>query len=329
MKITVFDENLVKKSAIYSWVSLSWRPEYNDIGFFILSMRHSSENFNSIKEGWFLTFDEDETKTIMLVDTVQVNKGIVAFSGKSAAVLLKRRVSTTVIVGQNAEEAIRSLICDMREREPINNFSLGEAAGITDVFVDQVSDKQIIDYVKTIAQSCDIGFKTTRQGEYIVFSLYKPGRNDTIKFAQKFGNIGKEKYTKSETEYYNVALVAGAGEGDERITVWSGNTDLAGMDRRELYVDARDLRLEEDESMDSYRQRLIARGEQRLLEQVVFEDISFEISDNAQLGEIIKVYLDKIGLSIEARITSLNYVVQNNKLKKTIDVGIPIKLNRR
>lgn len=328
MKITVFDEKLVKKSAIYSWVSLSWRPEYNDIGFFILSMRHSSENFNSIKEGWFLTFDEDETKTIMLVDTVQVNKGIVAFSGKSAAVLLKRRVSTTVIFGQNVETAIQRLISDM---EPIDIFSLGESEGITDadVFVDQVSDKQIIDYVKTIAQSCDVGFKTIRQGEKIVFSLYKPDINNTIKFAQKFGNVGKEKYTKTETEYYNVALVAGAGEGDERITVWSGNTELTDMDRRELYIDARDLRLEEDESMDSYRQRLTARGEQRLLEQVVFEDISFEVSDNVQLGEIINVYLDKIGLSIQARITSLNYVVQNNKLKKTIDVGIPIKLNRR
>lgn len=328
MKITVFDEKLVKKSAIYSWVSLSWRPEYNDIGFFILSMRHSSENFNSIKEGWFLTFDEDETKTIMLVDTVQVNKGIVAFSGKSAAVLLKRRVSTTVIFGQNVETAIQRLISDM---EPIDIFSLGESEGITDadVFVDQVSDKQIIDYVKTIAQSCDVGFKTIRQGEKIVFSLYKPDINNTIKFAQKFGNVGKEKYTKTETEYYNVALVAGAGEGDERITVWSGNTELTDMDRRELYVDARDLRLEEDESMDSYKQRLTARGEQRLLEQVVFEDISFEVSDNVQLGEIINVYLDKIGLSIQARITSLNYVVQNNKLKKTIDVGIPIKLNRR
>lgn len=328
MKITVFDEKLVKKSAIYSWVSLSWRPEYNDVGFFILSMRHSSENFNSIKEGWFLTFDEDETKTIMLVDTVQVNKGIVAFSGKSAAVLLKRRVSTTVIGGQDVETAIQGLISDM---EPIDIFSLGEAEGITDadVFVDQVSDKQIIDYVKTIAQSCDVGFKTIRQGEKIVFSLYKPDINNTIKFAHKFGNVGKEKYTKSETEYYNVALVAGAGEGEERITVWSGNTELEDINRRELYVDARDLRLEEDESMDSYRQRLIARGEQRLLEQVVFEDISFEVSDNVQLGEIINVYLDKIGLSIQARITSLNYVVQNNKLKKTIDVGIPIKLNRR
>lgn len=326
MKITVFDESLVKQTAIYSWVSLSWEPQYNELGFFILSMRHSNESFNSIKKGWFLTFDEDTTKTVMLVDTVQVKKGVVAFSGKSAVNLLKRRLSTSVVANQNAETAIRSLLADMT---PIDHFVVGASAGLTDVFKGQISDKQVVNYVTEIAQNTDIGFKTVKQGDNIVFSLYKPSVNTDLKFAQKFGNIGKEDYTTSDAEFYNVAYVAGAGEDASRIHVWAGNTELSGMERRELYVDARDLQQEENESENSYKQRLVASGEQRLLEQPIFEDISFEVSEDVQLGDIINVYLDKIGLSLQARVTSITYVVQNNKMKKSIDVGIPIKLNRR
>lgn len=326
MKITIYDDSFVKQSALYSWVSLAWDVNYNDMGMFILSMRHSSETFNSIKKGWFLTFDEDITKTVMIVDTVQVKKGLVAFSGKSAAFLLRRRMSTTVISNQNAESAIRYLLQNMT---PIPHFLLDAETGLSDVFSAQISDKQVSDYVLSIAQMCDIGFRAQKSGDNIVFSLYKPGLNENIKFAQKFGNIGNEKYTASDVEFYNVAFVAGmANEDGSRVSVWAGNTDLKGMERRELYVDARDLQQEENENINTYKQRLVARGEKRLLEQLQSETIGFEVSENVNLGDIINVYLDRIGLSVQARITTVSYAVQNNKMKRSIDVGIPIKIRR-
>ena len=47
-------------------------------------------------------------------------------------------------------------------------------------------------------------------------------------------------------DYANVAVVQGAGEGENRATVTVGLTDATGADRRELYVDARDVQPDEE-----------------------------------------------------------------------------------
>lgn len=47
-------------------------------------------------------------------------------------------------------------------------------------------------------------------------------------------------YDLDTTEYCNTAIVAGAGEGSER-KIQYVNPENSGLNRRELYVDARDL----------------------------------------------------------------------------------------
>ncbi len=51
--------------------------------------------------------------------------------------------------------------------------------------------------------------------------------------------MGGIAYSVTTNGYKNVAVVAGAGAGDARITVRAGNTSATGADRREMYVDAR------------------------------------------------------------------------------------------
>ena len=68
---------------------------------------------------------------------------------------------------------------------------------------------------------------------------YAQTENPYVVFSPKFENIANSNYLESKKEYKNVALVAGEGEGAERKTTSVG--EGSGLERRELFVDARDI----------------------------------------------------------------------------------------
>ena len=68
---------------------------------------------------------------------------------------------------------------------------------------------------------------------------YQQTTNPYVIFSPEFNNIITSTYTEDDIPFKNVALVAGVGEGDERVTISVGSA--SGLDRRELYVDARDI----------------------------------------------------------------------------------------
>ena len=80
-------------------------------------------------------------------------------------------------------------------------------------------------------------------------------------------------------------MVQGAGEGENRATVTVGLTDATGADRRELYVDARDVQPDEEKGetnkSEAYLERLMARGTNKLLEQLRTGSIELTIDAEA------------------------------------------------
>lgn len=94
--------------------------------------------------------------------------------------------------------------------------------------------------------------------------------NSPVIFSPQFGNIRNMHYVESDLDYYNVAYVAGQGEGVDRRIIVVGNA--TGLARRELYVDARDIAEETDDETPVPRPEadiiadLRRRGEQKLAE---------------------------------------------------------------
>ena len=128
-------------------------------------------------------------------------------------------------------------------------------------------------------------------------------------------------------QYYNVALVAGQGEGDDRVMVYAGNTSLSGTDRIELFVDARDLQQDETkgETLDEHKARLVARGEEKLLEQAQINNIEFLIdTTRASLGDVVSVRLPEFGITKKVRVTSRTITSEYNEIRTTLGVGEPI-----
>ena len=115
-------------------------------------------------------------------------------------------------------------------------------------------------------------------------------------------------YNYSSTNYRKVALVAGEGEGTSRVRQDLGTA--SGIDRYELYVDARDLSTNEGQITESeYLEMLKTRGLEKLAEHPIKEEFDGEvIPDNTyvlgtdyNLGDVVTIR-NEFGMTATSRI---------------------------
>lgn len=324
--VSIYNLNLERQAVLSTFVSLVWQEGYYSEGTFQLECVLSEELMDLFQLEWYCGLTGHDT--LMVIKSIQVQEETIVVNGYPATHIFADRVSVEEIYNQNAETAMRSLFSAMNSYPC---FGLGSLAGINETFTAQTSDQTLQEYFETIAQACDIGFrmrhdKTNRK---LLFEVYQGEENPNAKYSSDYGNLGNITYEHSTAEYKNVAVVAGQGEGDDRVTVYAGDTDVTGADRREMYVDARQEQQEEDETDAEYKESLIAYGEEQLIEQVESESISISVDDDdVALGDIVFCYISEIGINIKARVTMIEEVYQDNVMEKTLTIGTPIILRR-
>ena len=322
----VYNENLERIGTIETWVSLLWEEGYNTLGDFLIEVQQTKEIAKLLKIGNYI--GRGDFKTLCLIRSVEVKDKKIIANGHTAAAILNERVSTKVIDNQNAEEAMRGLVS---ERAAWPCVELGELSNLTEKFERQTSDKTVLEYCEEIAAEIDAGFilRFDKQRKKLLFEVYKPDINKNLIFATKFGNLSETVYSESENKFKNVAVVAGEGEGENRITVFAGETESEGAARRELYVDARNVRIEENETEENYRTRLLNLGLKKLAEQIKIQNISVSIDSEDfgtrfGLGDVVTLILDDIGIKIQPRIIGFSYKSQNNQNYLEAEFGTPI-----
>ena len=117
---------------------------------------------------------------------------------------------------------------------------LGTAAGFTEALTEQVSYKNVGEKVREYCRKYGWGYRVVFANGKFLFELYKGAdRTDEVIFSSEFENLSATKYIEDELNMGNVALVAGEGEGSSRAKSISG--EAAGIERYELYVDAKDI----------------------------------------------------------------------------------------
>lgn len=147
-------------------------------------------------------------------------------------------------------------------------------------------------------------------------------------FSVGLNSIKKYDVVKDGSNYRNVAVVAGEGEGSARVFEI---VDIAetGEQKRHLWVDARDLQQEEGESITDYRLKLRQRGLEKLAETVEIENVEIEIEDDeAQLigteydiGDIVWVIINPIKASYKMKIIEVEDVVNQGKRSTSLIFG--------
>lgn len=150
---------------------------------------------------------------------------------------------------------------------------------------------------------------------------YDNGVNQPYIFSKKFDNVVKRNYTKSNIGHKNMAYVGGQGEEADREIVLI-NDNLSGYDRREVFIDARDIGPDSETT-------LADRGAVKLAEYP--ETLSFEAEVLARdyrtmwdLGDIVTIMDDEVGIIQNQRIIEVKETYETGGIKIEPTFGQPL-----
>lgn len=329
MDIYVLDDELNQIGVIDYYKSLIWSKRYYDIGDCEIYVSASVETLNILQKGYYLMRDDDEMlcriESIEL-DTDVENGDFLIVTGYDCRKILNQRIiwNQTNFNG-TVENYIRKLITDniispSVTARKIDNFQLGASNGFTETIDEQVTYDALDEKIKEICQAYGYGWKITFNPETKIFTFniykgkdrsYAQTENDYVVFSSEFDNIISSKYVTDSSNIRNVALVAGEGEGIDRKRFVYGSA--SGINRYEVYVDAKDISSKTEEGVTiNYDEALKARGLEKLAEYDVvtaFEgevepNYSYKYKEDYDLGDIVQVVND-YGIEAGARITEV------------------------
>lgn len=334
MDLVVLNTNLEAESIIDTYNSLIWTERYNECGDFEVYTSATSDILNHIKQNYYISRNDSEY--LMIVESIEIKADLeegdwVTISGRSLESILDRRI----IWGQktlsgNLQNAIKSLlneaiISPSNTNRKISNFIFEASTDtrITSLTIDaQYTGDNLYEVIQTICAERGIGFKITlNSNNQFVFKLYmgedrsyEQSKNPFVVFSPSFDNLISSNYIESISAYKNVTLVGGEGEGSARKYIAVGNT--SGLDRREIFTDARDISSDTEDggtlSTSEYNSKLTQRGKETLAENtnvVSFEGEAemtntFVYGRDFYIGDIVQIS-NNYGHETQARISEL------------------------
>ena len=312
--LNVYKENYERVGYIESYSYLSWVRRYSEVGEF--ELKCAPENLPLLSLGNLLSKSGD--KEAGLIETIlveSVEEEIITVRGRFLPVLLESRIIWNT---ENLQGDIGDCIGQLIESNAINpvdadrqisnlnyeNLPLGKNISM------QVSFKNLLDTITSILSEAGIGIKGVLSDSGVVLSLYV-GREQPFVFSREFENLLSQNYTDSIKDYANLAKIAGEGEGSEREMIVVGSK--RGKERKEIFIDAKDLRLSEYENNEKYLEALKLRGNEKLYEMRRRESFDAVANTNSNLvykvdfdlGDIVTVKSSLLGISKRLRITEI------------------------
>ncbi len=177
----------------------------------------------------------------------------------------------------------------------------------------------IAKYSETLGQTTNISALSFRVHKPTDRTIGNTTGNNPVVFSTSMNNLSSSTYTEDDTEYCSTAIVAGEGEGTERTIVEVGNTEVSGIDRIELYVDARDLQSDIDENTsmtaEEYKEALTNRGNSHMEDHASFSSMEGTVIDGASSyvygrdffnGDYVSIIDEELGLVASVQITSVS-----------------------
>lgn len=144
---------------------------------------------------------------------------------------------------------------------------------------------------------------------------YDQFTNPYVIFSPKFENVINTNYLESKKTLKTVTLVAGEGEGADRrtTTVACASGAGTGLNRRELYTDARDVSSTVDNETltdTEYNAQLSQRGLENLAENIATKSFEGKVESTRMyrygedffLGDMVQI-VNEYGIEGKARVT--------------------------
>lgn len=318
MNILVFDKISRKyKGNISEITSLIWTERYWECGDFELETPLIQRIILLIEEDDY--FKISYSNTTMVVESIEIisstnsSGGKIKIKGRSLESILDRRIlwadyQRSAPAKTYIPELIEACFTkkDNGEARVVEYLTVKDASDIVNedddvVEVDASRGDGLYAIIASSAQAAEIGFTIEFDNNtgLMTFYLYEGEDRSNLKFSEQNLILQDANLYRSLENYKNIALVAGEGEGKKRkmVTVTQGDEEPTGLQRRELWVDARDVQKLDGENNTKYNNRLTLRGVEKLeehLETITAEGKlinlgRYKIRKDFDLGDIITI----------------------------------------
>lgn len=338
MELLVLNTAFESIALLDSYESLIWTDRYNEYGDFEIYFPMDKKLLGYLKPDNYLWLNESEHT--MIIEDIRINSDVedgdhLIVTGRSIESILDRRVIywqriTTGSLQEQIENIIYENIIDPSDADrKIDNFTFKSSADskVTSLKIDtQFIGDDLYSVVKSVCKENNIGFKVVlTSNNKFEFSLYAgtdrsydQDTNPYVVFSPNYENIINSNFYSSKSNFKNVSLIGGEGEGSNRRMAKVGSG--TGLERREIFTDARDISstTESGEMNESdYIAQLEKRGSQDLSEHTettAFEgEVEatklFKYGEDFFIGDIIQI-ADGYGNEAPAYISEL--VISNN-----------------
>ena len=336
MDLYVLNSEFKRLDIISYAESVIWTKRYFSVGDFEIVLpasRYLLQLFQSSEERYVMRPGDPVG---MIVEKVQLttdeeNGDKIIISGSTYQGFLKRRIVwgqkilkgtllDCILLGLVADNAIDDSTIEGRKIEYLAirpNIVAGWEGDNPDI-EKQVTDDILSDAITTICTAYGLGWEIYFEGGKLLFNLYKGkdrsyGQNmlPIVLFSPEYGNFLSGTYTFDKTNYKNVAMVAGEGEGASRKMAAVGSA--SGRSRYEVFVDQSSLSSNDGEISDiDYMIQLRTAGEEKLAEygtsetyeSTVDPEGNYQYGIDYNLGDIVEVE-NEYGLASRVRITEV------------------------
>lgn len=327
MDIYVLDRNFSTVAIVDTFISTIWTDRFWECGDFEIKVLASRENLDIFQEDYYLWREDSDHMMIIEETTLDSDAEAGAqllIKGRSLESILDRRViwGKKTISGslQDSIETLlnENLINPSDGNRKIDGFQFKKSTDsrITALTVDaQYTGDDLYTVISDLCKTANIGFRVLMptDGTY-EFSLYAgvdrsydQSINPYIIFSPNFENLMNSNCYSSKKEYKTVSLVGGPEETDpdtdittqEFVSAEIDSGGGSGLNRREMYTSASDVRREvdgEEIPIDEYRAQLVQKGKEALTEHIITKTFdgeaelsrSFTYGVDFYMGDIVQ-----------------------------------------
>lgn len=342
VNIRIFDKDINFLGEVDAYTSLFYIRKWHTYAEFEFHV--SKMNTNLFKKGNIIMINNDAYRTGVIehIEDNEEDTKDITVKGFGLLYYLTHRITVppTGYAYHNFNSQIESIMISLvnfnaiNSTDPNRNISKLES-GISNNRGEnlnfQTRYKVLSDELEKLSSTSGLGIniKLDYKLKKFIFEVsegrnlsYNQNTNPPAIFSKKYDNIIKRNYVESNIGYKNVGYVAGQGEGENR-ELEILNNNLSGTERREIFIDARDI--EEGESLS-----LTDRGKVKLDENKQVKSFECEVNKKDyrstwDLGDIVTIKDDELNIVENHRVVEVKevYEVGGFKVEPTFGNSIP------
>lgn len=349
MELYIYGNDLNLNGVIDSFSSLRWVRKYYNTGEFQLTVPATETNCNLLQLDNIVYKKGSIEAGYIVSRSIERNsqgQEVIVAQGRFLTGYFSQRINFGILTFKGTVENLMRKVVNDNCINPTNTdrilpyWELGQENNFSETIECQDSYSDIETILSDLALNNDIGYRGRfdYKNKKMVFETYKGvdrsykinSSTAPIIFSRGFENILTQYYYQDNLTHKNVGIVAGEGEGINRTitTIGSG----IGINRKEVFIDARDLQSETEDGVmpnDEYEKLLINRGKERLsnfkeintFESTINTSSNNKYTEDFDLGDIVSIVDKTWGLKVDSRITEVEEFYSEGYTEISITFG--------